>query len=238
MTKNLKNNTTMSIFEHLEELREKVFNALIVFTIITIICFLYNKNISFILQQPAQGIKFLQLAPGEYFFSSIKIATYTGFILSSPFTVYQIMIFILPGLTKKESFFLIPILISSILLFFLGLIFAYNILAPAALKFLIEYGENIVEPIWSFEQYFNFIFVLLFSTGISFQIPIIQILLGVTNILSSEQMIKYWKYIIFISTILGAILTPSTDPVTQIVMSSAITLLYLTGILILKSINK
>nr|YP_010902887.1 Sec-independent protein translocase component TatC [Hypnea flava]WCH54941.1 Sec-independent protein translocase component TatC [Hypnea flava] len=238
MTKDLNNNTTMSIFEHLEELREKVFKALIFFTIITIICLLYNKNISFILQQPAKGIKFLQLAPGEYFFSSIKIAAYTGFILSSPFTIYQIMIFILPGLTKKESYFLIPTLISSIFLFFSGLIFAYNILAPAALRFLIEYGENIVEPIWSFEQYFNFIFLLLFSTGISFQIPIIQIVLGLTNILSSNQMLQYWKYVIFLSTILSAILTPSTDPLTQIFMSLAIIMLYLTGILILKSMNK
>nr|YP_010903682.1 Sec-independent protein translocase component TatC [Hypnea wynnei]WCH56534.1 Sec-independent protein translocase component TatC [Hypnea wynnei] len=238
MTKNLKNNTTMSIFEHLEELREKVFKALIFFIIITIICLLYNKNISFILQQPAKGIKFLQLAPGEYFFSSIKIAAYTGFILSSPFTIYQMMIFILPGLTKKESYFLIPTLISSIFLFFCGLFFAYNILAPAALKFLIEYGANIVEPIWSFEQYFNFILLLLFSTGISFQIPIIQIILGTTNVLSSKQMLKYWKYIIFLSTILSAILTPSTDPLTQICMSLAIILLYLVGILILKSMNK
>nr|YP_010902688.1 Sec-independent protein translocase component TatC [Hypnea nidulans]WCH54543.1 Sec-independent protein translocase component TatC [Hypnea nidulans] len=238
MTKNLKDNTNMSIFEHLEELREKVFKALIFFIIITIICLLYNKNISIILQEPAKGIKFLQLAPGEYFFSSIKIAIYTGFILSSPFTIYQIMIFILPGLTKKESFFLIPTLVSSIILFFSGLIFAYNILAPAALKFLIEYGENIVEPIWSFEQYFNFMFLLLFSTGISFQIPIIQIILGITNVLSSRQMLKYWKYIIFLSTILSAILTPSTDPLTQICMSLAIIILYLTGILILKSMNK
>nr|YP_010903285.1 Sec-independent protein translocase component TatC [Hypnea cornuta]YP_010903483.1 Sec-independent protein translocase component TatC [Hypnea cryptica]WCH55738.1 Sec-independent protein translocase component TatC [Hypnea cornuta]WCH55936.1 Sec-independent protein translocase component TatC [Hypnea cryptica] len=238
MTKNLKDNTNMSIFEHLEELREKVFKALIFFIIITIICLLYNKNISVMLQQPAKGIKFLQLAPGEYFFSSIKIALYTGFILSSPFTIYQIMIFILPGLTKKESFFLIPTLISSIFLFFSGLIFAYNILVPAALKFLIEYGENIVEPIWSFEQYFNFIFLLLFSTGISFQIPIIQIILGITNVLSSKQMLKYWKYILFLSTILSAILTPSTDPLTQIFMSLAIIVLYLGGILILKSMNK
>nr|YP_010485031.1 sec-independent protein translocase-like protein [Hypnea cervicornis]UVW80725.1 sec-independent protein translocase-like protein [Hypnea cervicornis] len=238
MTKNLKDNTNMSIFEHLEELREKVFKALIFFIIITIICLLYNKDISVILQEPAKGIKFLQLAPGEYFFSSIKISIYTGFILSSPFTIYQIMIFILPGLTKKESFFLIPTLVSSIILFFSGLIFAYNILAPAALKFLIEYGENIVEPIWSFEQYFNFMFLLLFSTGISFQIPIIQIILGTTNVLSSKQMLKYWKYIIFLSTILSAILTPSTDPLTQICMSIAIITLYLTGILILKSMNK
>nr|QVY57939.1 sec-independent protein translocase-like protein [Betaphycus gelatinus] len=238
MTKNWNNNANMSIFEHLEELRQRMALALAIFIIITIACFLYNKNISWLLQQPANGIKFLQLAPGEYFFASIKIAIYSGFLISSPFTIYQLILFILPGLTKKETSLLIPILISSILLFFTGTLFGYKILAPAALKFFITYGENIVEPIWSFEQYFNFILLLLFSTGIAFQLPIIQIILGITNTLSSSQMLRYWKYTIFISTILGAILTPSTDPLTQIFMSLAITLLYLVGILALKSINK
>nr|YP_010904083.1 Sec-independent protein translocase component TatC [Caulacanthus ustulatus]WCH57334.1 Sec-independent protein translocase component TatC [Caulacanthus ustulatus] len=238
MTQNLNHNPNMSIFEHLEELRQRVFTSLILFIIVTIISFLHIKNISYILQQPAIGIKFLQLAPGEYFFASVKIAIYTGFTISSPFTVYQIMLFILPGLTKKEISIIIPILISSIFLFFIGILFAYKILAPAALKFLIHYGENIVEPMWSFEQYFNFIILLLFSTGISFQIPIIQVILGITNITSSNQMLKYWKYILFISTILSAILTPSTDPLTQICLSIAIILLYLGGIIILKSLNK
>nr|YP_010904284.1 Sec-independent protein translocase component TatC [Catenella fusiformis]WCH57535.1 Sec-independent protein translocase component TatC [Catenella fusiformis] len=238
MTQDWNNNANMSIFEHLEELRQRIFAALAIFLITTIICFLYTKNISFLLQQPANGVKFLQLAPGEYFFASIKIATYTGFVLSSPFTIYQVILFILPGLTKKEAATLIPILVSSIFLFFIGILFAYKILAPAALNFLIMYGNNIVEPIWSFEQYFNFILLLIFSTGIAFQLPIIQVILGITQIISSEKMLNYWKYTLFISTILGAVLTPSTDPLTQICMSSAITILYFLGIIILKSINK
>nr|YP_009296178.1 Sec-independent translocase component C [Sebdenia flabellata]AOM65113.1 Sec-independent translocase component C [Sebdenia flabellata] len=200
--------------------------------------FIYIKHISFLLQEPALGIKFLQLAPGEYLFASIKVAIYTGFLLSSPFTIYQIMIFILPGLTKKEASFLIPILFSSIILFFLGILFSYKVLAPAALQFLIHYGSDIVEPIWSFEQYFNFILLLLFSTGLCFQIPIIQIILGIFNIISSTTMLTYWRYIIFISTIIGAILTPSTDPITQIFMSSAIFMLYMSGAIFLKILNK
>nr|YP_009774073.1 sec-independent protein translocase-like protein [Caulacanthus okamurae]QIZ74690.1 sec-independent protein translocase-like protein [Caulacanthus okamurae] len=238
MTQNWNNDHNMSIFEHLEELRHRVFASLIMFSIVTIISFLYIKNISYILQQPAIGIKFLQLAPGEYFFASVKIAIYSGLIISSPFTIYQIMLFILPGLTKKETFLIVPILISSIFLFFLGVLFAYKILAPAALKFLINYGKSIVEPIWSFEQYFNFILLLLFSTGIAFQIPVIQVILGITNIFSSNQMLESWKYILFTSTILGAVLTPSTDPLTQVCLSIAIIVLYFGGIIILKSLNK
>jgi len=228
----------MSIFEHLEELRQRMFIAFTIFVIITVFCFIYIKSISYFLQQPANGIKFLQLAPGEYFFASIKVATYTGLILSSPFIIYQIVLFVLPGLTQKEASFLIPTLICSIILFFTGILFSYKILAPAALTFFIHYGADIVEPIWSFEQYFNFILLLLFSTGLAFQIPVIQIILGISGILSSNQMLSYWKYLIFISTIIGAILTPSTDPFTQILMSSAIFILYLSGILILKSLNK
>ena len=238
MKKQWENKTEMPISEHLEELRQRIFISLSIFLIFNTVCFIYIKNIAYILQQPATGIKFLQLAPGEYFFVSIKVAVYAGFILSSPFIIYQIMLFILPGLTKQEASLIVPALISSIILFFIGLLFAYQILAPAALSFFIQYGSEIVEPLWSFEQYFNFILLLLFSTGVAFQIPIIQIILGILEIFSSDNMLSYWKYTIFFSTIVGAILTPSTDPMTQICLSSAIMLLYFVGILVLKIINK
>lgn len=232
------NQADMSVIEHLEELRQRLFIAFTIFCIITIICLVYMKNIAYILQEPALGIKFLQLAPGEYLFVSIKIALYTGLIFSIPFIIYQIMLFILPGLTKDEAYYLTPVLIASIFLFFVGIYFSYKILVPAALIFLINYGSDIVEPIWSFEEYFNFILLLLFSTGICFQIPIIQVLLGYFHIFSSQDMWKNWKYIIFISTIIGAIITPSTDPITQIFMTMAIFSLYLSGIFILKILNK
>nr|YP_010196786.1 Sec-independent protein translocase component TatC [Gracilaria cliftonii]UAD84590.1 Sec-independent protein translocase component TatC [Gracilaria cliftonii] len=238
MNKKPNSNTEMSIFEHLEELRQRIFIASFIFFMITITCFVHMKNIAYILQQPAIGVKFLQLAPGEYLFTSVKVALYTGFLLSSPFIIYQITLFILPGLTKKESKFIIPILFTSIILFFSGIIFAYIILAPAALQFLINYGNEIVEPIWSFEQYFNFILLLLFSTGIAFQIPVIQIILGILKIFSSTEMYAYWKYIVLIATIIAAIITPSTDPVTQIIMSLAILILYSSGIIILKILNR
>lgn len=228
----------MSILEHIEELRTRTFKATIFFIISTFISFSYIQEISYLLQRPAIGIKFLQLAPGEYFFSSIKISSYTGLIISSPFIVYQIVLFILPGLTRTETKFFLPSLITSICLFFTGIYFSFNILIPAALHFFIEYGSEIVEPLWSFEQYFDFILLLIFSTGLAFQIPIIQIVLGLTGIISSNQMLKSWRYILLFTTILSAILTPSTDPITQLLLSSAILCLYFAGVLILKFLNK
>nr|YP_010728776.1 Sec-independent translocase component C [Lithothamnion corallioides]WEA77102.1 Sec-independent translocase component C [Lithothamnion corallioides] len=228
----------MSIFEHLEELRHRAIKAALFFVITTGISFTYVNEISFLLKQPAIGVKFLQLAPGEYFFSSIKISSYTGLIISSPFIIYQIILFVLPGLTAQETKFFLPILLSSIFLFFIGIYFSYTILIPAALHFFISYGSDIVEPLWSFEQYFDFILILLISTGLAFQIPIIQVIIGLVGIISSKQMIHSWKYIILLSTIISAILTPSTDPFTQIFLSSAILILYFTGICILTVLDK
>ena len=229
----MNNDMKMSIFEHIEELRNRTIKAIIFFIIASFISFSYVKDLSILLKEPANGIKFLQLAPGEYFFSSIKISSYTGLIISSPFIIYQIVLFILPGLTIKEAKVFLPILIS-----FAGIYFSFTILIPAALKFFIYYGSDIVEPIWSFEQYCDFILILLISTGLAFQIPILQIILGLLGLISSQQMLVSWRYVLLLSTILSAVLTPSTDPVTQILLSFAILILYFTGIFILKSLKR
>lgn len=232
------NDIPMSITEHLEELRQRTLFVFLFFLVAATVSFTQVKIIVAVLQAPAIGIKFLQLAPGEYFFSSIKVAIYCGIVATTPFGLYQVILYILPGLTEKERKIILPILISSVLLFITGGIFAYFILAPAALTFLISYGSDIVEPLWSFEQYFDFILLLLFSTGLAFEIPIIQLLLGVSGTFSATQMIRAWRYIIIIATIAGAILTPSTDPVTQLIMSSAVLLLYFSGIIILLILKK
>nr|YP_010337327.1 Sec-independent translocase component C [Pulvinaster venetus]UNJ16912.1 Sec-independent translocase component C [Pulvinaster venetus] len=228
----------MSVSEHLEELRQRILYSILFFVTATVLVFFNINFIVEILQRPALGVKFLQLAPGEYFFSTVKISFYCGLIIAFPFVLYQIVLFVLPGLTIKESRIFVPLLLISFILFITGLSFAYFILAPAALQFFITYGSNLVEPLWSFEQYFDFVLLLLISTGIAFQIPIIQIILGGLKIVSTSQMLSIWKYIILFSTIIGAILTPSTDPITQILMSSAVLVLYCLGLFILLFIEK
>jgi sec-independent protein translocase protein TatC len=122
---NENNDEEMSISEHLNELRDRLSTILIIFSISTITSFLILKKLTVFLQQPANGVKFLQLAPGEYFFVSMKIALYFGLLLSCPFAIYQLIRFILPGLTRKEASIIIPVLVGSIFLFFIGIIFGY-----------------------------------------------------------------------------------------------------------------
>ncbi|NER32459.1 MAG: twin-arginine translocase subunit TatC, partial [Symploca sp. SIO1C4] len=102
MWNELPDDVEMSLFEHLEELRQRIFYALIAIVIGVIGCFTVVKHIVRLLEIPAQGAKFLQLSPGEYFFVSIKVAGYSGILLASPFVLYQIIQFVLPGLTRRE----------------------------------------------------------------------------------------------------------------------------------------
>ncbi|MFQ4147036.1 twin-arginine translocase subunit TatC [Chlorogloeopsis sp. ULAP02] len=228
----------MSLFEHLEELRQRIFYALIAVAISVIGCFLAVKPIVQLLEVPAQGVKFLQLAPGEYFFVSLKVAGYSGLLVSSPFILYQIIQFVLPGLTRRERRLLAPIVLGSSVLFAAGLAFAYYLLIPAALKFFISYGADVVEQLWSIDKYFEFVLLLLFSTGLAFQIPVIQLLLGALGIVSSETMLSGWRYVTLGAVILGAVLTPSVDPLTQTLLAGAVLGLYFGGIGLVKLVGK
>jgi sec-independent protein translocase protein TatC len=219
--------------EHIEELRQRIFLLFWIILLLTCVAFIEVKSLVKILELPINNVKFFQVAPGEYFISTIKISFYTGLLVSSPFVIGQLILFLLPGLTKKETKIILPLLLGSLFLFGLGLAFSYYTLIPAALNFFLNYSEEVLEPFLSFDQYFEFILVLFYSTGLAFQIPIIQILVGLLNIVSTQQMLGAWRYIILISTILGAILTPSTDPLTQLLLSLAILMLYFTGLGIL-----
>jgi len=219
--------------EHIDELKQRFYLLFWGILLLTSLAFLEVKTIVKILEHPILEVKFFQNSPGEYFISTIKIAFYTGFLFISPFGTSQLILYLLPGLTKKETKIILPLIVASIILFISGIIFSYYTLIPTALNFFLNYGEQIIEPFWSFDQYFEFVLVLFYSTGFAFQIPIVQILFGLTNIISGSQMLKSWKYIVLITTIIAAILTPSIDPLTQILLSSAILGLYFIGLGIL-----
>jgi sec-independent protein translocase protein TatC len=219
----------MALSEHIEEFSQRLVFCLISLILATIFCFADVKEIVQIFQAPAIGVKFLQFAPGEYFFASVKIAVFCGILITSPLILYQLLLYLIPGLTKNERDIVLPVSLGSGVLFLLGLIFSYFFLVPAALKFFISYGSDVVEPFWSFDQYFDFIAVLLFATGLAFQVPAIQVVLGLLGIVTGEKMLSAWKYVIVICTILAAVITPSTDPVTQILLSVALLSLYLGG---------
>ncbi|CAA7045629.1 unnamed protein product [Microthlaspi erraticum] len=221
----------MTIFDHLEELRERIFVSVLAVGAAITGCFAFSKDLIVFLEAPVktQGVRFLQLAPGEFFFTTLKVSGYCGLLLGSPVILYEIIAFVLPGLTRAERRFLGPIVFGSSLLFYAGLAFSYWVLTPAALNFFVNYAEGVVESLWSIDQYFEFVLVLMFSTGLSFQVPVIQLLLGQVGVVSGDQMLSIWRYVVVGAVVAAAVLTPSTDPVTQMLLATPLLGLYLGG---------
>jgi len=228
----------MSIFDHLEELRQRIFYCLLALGLAIAVCFVLVRPLVRLLQEPAGDVKFLQLAPGEFFFVSFKVAGYSGLVLASPLILYQIIQFVLPGLTRRERRLLGPVVLGSSALFFLGLAFAYYALIPVTLQFFVNYGADVVEQLWSIERYFELVLSLMFLVGLTFQIPIIQMILGYLGIISSQQMLKGWRSVVLGAVILGAVVTPSTDPLTQSVLAGAVLGLYFGGIGMVRVLGK
>jgi sec-independent protein translocase protein TatC len=221
--------TELFFDEHIEEIRQRCFQSFFIILSFILVSFLEIKGIVRILEIPVDNVRFFQSSPGEYFLSTLKIAFYTGFIFSIPVLLSQIIFFLLPGLTKREKNLIVGLLLSSVLLFLFGLIFSYFILIPAALKFFINYSIDVIEPLWSFDEYFSFILVLFLSTGIIFQLPVLQVMLSFSKIMTGKKMLELWKYVLLLSTVIGAVLTPSADPFTQLLLSSAVFFLYICG---------
>lgn len=235
----LPDDVPMSIWDHLEELRERVLISVGVVGAAILGCFAVSKDLVIFLEAPvyAQGVRFLQLSPGEYFFTTLKVAGYCGLLLGSPVIMYEIVAFVVPGLTVSERRFLAPIVFGSAILFYSGVAFSYVVLTPAALNFFISYAEGVVESLWSIDQYFEFVLVLMFSTGLSFQVPVIQLLLGQTGLVTSEQMLSVWRYVVVGAVTAAAVLTPSTDPLTQCLLAGPLIGLYMGGAYLVKLIE-
>ncbi len=228
----------MPLLDHLEELRQRILKSLIAIIIGAFASFLLVKPLVKLLEAPAYSVHFLQLAPGEFLFVSIKVAGYSGFAIALPYIVFQLLSFILPGLTKAEKKLIAPAVAGSTILFLVGIFFAWWALLPAALKFLVEYGSDVVEPLWSIEKYLDFVLLLMLGTGLSFQIPILQLLLGVLGLINWKEMLSAWKWVVMSSAIAGAIITPSTDPITMILLASSISILFLFGVLLVAITNQ
>ena len=220
----------MSLVDHLEELRRRVLRSLLAVVLASAGCLVLVRPLVRLLEVPAQGIRFLQLAPGEFLFVSLKVAGYAGLSLALPWVLYEGLGFVLPGLTRRERRLVAPAVAGSALLFAAGLAFAWWALVPAALRFLVSYGADVVEPLWSIERYLDFVLLLMVATALAFQLPVLQLLLAALGVVSAPAMLRAWRWVVLVAALAGAVLTPSTDPVTMLLLTGAITALYLVGV--------
>ncbi len=223
------------ITEHITELRNRILIGVFSFIITTIVFFYYSSPIIRFLEQAAPaGSSFFQLKPGELFTSSLKVSVFLGVIVSMPVWLGQLEGFLRPGLKDNEIGIIKPMLRFSPLLFWLGVTFAYYLVLPPLLSFLLGFGQGVIETRYGLEHFINLELSILSICGITFQLPIILITLGYFRIINSTQLLAAWRYVILAAFTISAIITPTPDPFTMSILATALLLLYFSTIAILK----
>ena len=229
----------LSILEHLDELRVRATRAAVGWLIATIVSFVLAGPLLQFLLQPyiasgvssEEGIAELQtLSPTENIETFFKVSLLCGFVLAMPIILHQFWLFVSPGLTKSERRYFFLFLPSTIILFLLGIGFAWFVLMPAAITFLANFLPEIFAPGWTAQEYIGFVLSMLFYLGISFEMPVIVYVLGRTGLLEGDVLREQWRFAVVGISVLAAIITPSIDPITMMLTMLPLLVLYVMSI--------
>ena len=206
----------MAFFEHLKELRDRSIRAFIAIFIGTVIGFFLAEQGLKILQEPFCQIvsnpldcEFTVLDPTGNIMVFFRVALLIGGILSIPMVTYQVMAFVIPGLTKKEKRLIILSLPAISLLFILGVVFSWYMLIPPALTFLNGFLSDIFQPEWTADGYLSFTTSLIFWMGVAFETPLVFFILSTLGIVTPSLLIKNWRIAIVGVSIAAALITPT-----------------------------
>lgn len=227
----------MSFLEHLEELRWRIIYSIIGIIIGAIVCWIFiDTLVDVILLKPARdsGAALQNLKPFGQLFLYMQIAIIGGMILSIPNLFYQLWKFIAPALRKNERKYILAIVIYSSACFLIGIAFAYFVMLPLTLKFAAQFGSQDIVNQFAIDEYMSIIISVMLAAGLIFELPMVSFFLTKLGILTPQFMKKYRKHSIVIIMIAAALLTPGTDPVSQIILAVPLVLLYEISILISK----
>tara|TARA_B100000470_G_C19698350_1_gene349725 strand:+ start:159 stop:758 length:600 start_codon:yes stop_codon:yes gene_type:complete len=166
----------------------------------------------------------------EYLSAAFKVSLFAGIILSTPIIIYQAVMFASPGLNKKEKIYLWILIPSSLTLFLTGAAFGYWILLPPMIKFLLTFGSDVASPFIKIGNYTNIMISLLFWMGLIFETPLIMFFLSKIGLVNYKMLRRYRRHTVVLAFVLGAIITPTIDPITQSLVAIPIILMYEAGI--------
>ena len=222
----------MTILEHIEELRSRLFKAALGLVAGTAIALFITAPVLQYLIQPNGGEPLRILDPTGSVIAFFRVAIMIGAILSIPITTYQLLMFILPGLTRKEKRILMTALPAITGLFLVGVAFAWFILVPPALTFLRGFQKDIFQPEWVADQYLGFVTALLFWMGVAFETPLIFFVLATMGIVSPQTLRNNWRVAVVGAAVAAAFITPTVDPVNMFLVMGPLLALYLLSILL------
>lgn len=220
----------MSLIDHIEELRRRLLVALIALGIGVIVSLFFGEKIVAFLTIPIGGISKLQsIEITENLGVYMRVSLLAGVILAFPVIIYEILLFILPGLKRSEKRFVILSIPLATLFFVGGVAFAFLVMLPAALPFLTNFLGVQTNPRLS--SYISFITNLLFWVGVCFEMPLFIYVLARFGLVTPRSMLGFWRQAIVLIAVLAAVITPTVDPVNMSLMMAPLILLYFISIL-------
>ena len=241
------------LMAHLEELRGRLIWSLVAIAIGFAICFVYAEFIYNILLGPFQEaarqvrgdeleLQLIFTAPLEFFFVKLKLALFGAIILAFPVLAYQVWAFVRPGLYKNERMAFAPFLVASPVLFAAGVCFVYYVILPFVMGFALGQeqpggeGRAAIQLLTRVSEYLNLVTTLILAFGISFQLPVLLSLLGKAGLLTSGQLIRFWKFALVGIAAFAAFVTPP-DPISQMFLGAALFGLYGLSIVAVKLVE-
>jgi sec-independent protein translocase protein TatC len=227
----------MGFLEHLEELRKRIIWSIAYIGIGFSVCYWWHeaifgwmqKPIVFALKNHNLPVNLVYTNPTDPFNMYLKISLIVGIFVASPFVLYQVWAFIAPGLYKSERRYVAPFLFSTVGLFMAGGYFAYKMVYPAALNFLIEYSAQFT-PMITINEYTNLFMTIVLGLGVVFEMPILVFFLALFGIVSPGWMWRNLRYSILVIFIIAAIITPTTDIMNMCIFAAPMVVLYLASI--------
>ena len=225
---------SMTVVEHLSELRNRLLYALVAIAAGSVLCFAFFGPLLDFMVGPYKDVTGKDLIftqPLEAFLTRIKVATYGGFVLASPVVFWQLWRFITPGLYPKEKRFAIPFVVASAVLFMGGAVVAV-LTFPKALTFLLGVGGDSLEPLLTAGSYLTLVFLMVLAFGVAFEFPILVVFLLLARVVNTAQLRRWRRYSFLVIVIFAAVITPSQDPISLFAMALPMYLLYEGSILV------
>ena len=225
--------TRMSLLEHLEELRKRLFWSILSLAVAFVPCWIWVREIFNFLQLPIQkirpGEKLVFTGLADPFLLYFKVAALAALFLAAPFILYQLWGFVAPGLYKRERLYLAPFLLFGSLFFLGGGAFAYYVAFPMAASFLLGVGDQF-QMMLTVERYFSFLLTMILGLGMMFELPIVILVLSALGVVTPGFLLRHFRWAVLIIFVIAAIITPTPDIVNLCVFAVPALLLYILGI--------
>lgn len=225
---------TQTIFEHLGELRYRLVRIAVTAAITTVVSFFFAERIIQLLLLPAGGLidRLTVQSPPEAIANLMRVSVVVGIAIASPIIVYHVVRFLAPGLKPNEKRWLFTLLPFVAGMFIVGSGFAYFIMLPAMLPFLFSIASSVAKPDWRMDYYLPFVAQVMLAVGIIFELPLVVFFLAKVGVVDHRTLIRYWRQALLIIFVVAAVVTPTPDPLNQIIIAIPMILLYLFSIIL------